>query len=89
MNATFFGDVRPTTAGAPGEPRRRATQNASPYAVLLDALATSTVDAPKKALSARKSSIRNEVMKSGRSSAISASCSTRYSGSLVQRRYRL
>jgi hypothetical protein len=52
---------------------------------LLDALEISTVLAPKKAESARKSSIRNEVVKSGRSSALSASCSRRYVGSLLQR----
>jgi hypothetical protein len=86
VNSTFAADVRPTLTGAPGAPRRRSRQKPRPYAVLLDALETSTVSAPKNALSARKSSIRNEVMKSGRSSAINASSSTRYAGSPVQRR---
>jgi hypothetical protein len=40
---------------------------------LLEALDSSTRRAPKNALSARKSSIRNEVTYSGRSSACSAS----------------
>ena len=58
-------------------PRRRARQKAVPYAVLLEALDRITRRAAKKPLSASRSSIRNEVMKSGRSSACSASSAAR------------
>ena len=58
-----------------------------PWAVLLDALDSSTRDAPKKAFSARKSSIRNEVVYSGRSRACSASRAASQPGSALQRLY--
>ena len=56
-------------------PGRCFSWKAVPYAVLLDALDRSMVRAPKKSLSARKSSISHDVMKSGRSSACVSSLS--------------
>jgi hypothetical protein len=59
-------EVRPTTRIAS---RPRVTKNATPIAVLLDALDTTIRSAPKRLGSARKSAAPNEVMNSGRHSA--------------------
>ena len=75
VNAALAGEVRPTHLDAParraavqgrrrGRRRSCSTRSRQHHAA-----------APKKALSARKSSIRNEVVNSGRSSACTASCS--------------